>query len=262
MQPVSGLPDSTVAKESTCSAGVLIPGWGRSPGEGKGYPFQDSGLENPWTVLPMGSQRVGHEWVTFAHSLAYLKEITEWEQNPQLRRLKKKHRVTKACGNQFLRPYTGDPKHWPSIAVPSSCCICIFWCCLNHFPLGTLFWLSVKWVKVKLLGHVWLFATPWTVAYQASPSMGFSRQESWSGVPLPSPGDLPNPGIEPGSPTLKADALRLSHQEIWLLVGGSNSSPIFYFFRSIFNHTLIRHFYVHKWYFVQHLLYQVLSVYI
>ena len=50
MQPVSGLPDSTVAKESTCSAGVLIPGWGRSPGEGKGYPFQDSGLENPWTV--------------------------------------------------------------------------------------------------------------------------------------------------------------------------------------------------------------------
>ena len=50
-------------------------------------------------------------------------------------------------------------------------------------------------------------ATPWTVAYQASPSMGFSRQEYWSGLPLPSPGDLPDPGIEPGSLTLEADAL-------------------------------------------------------
>ena len=61
--------------------------------------------------------------------------------------------------------------------------------------------------RVKLLSHVRLFATPWTVAYQASPSMGFSRQEYWSGVPLPSPGDLPDPGIEPGSPALEADAL-------------------------------------------------------
>ena len=42
--------------------------------------------------------------------------------------------------------------------------------------------------------------TPWTVAHQAPPSMGFSRQEYWSGLPFPSPGDLPNPGIEPGSP--------------------------------------------------------------
>ena len=45
------------------------------------------------------------------------------------------------------------------------------------------------------------------VANQAPPSMGFSRQEYWSGVPLPSPGDLPNPGIKPGSPTFQADAL-------------------------------------------------------
>ena len=49
--------------------------------------------------------------------------------------------------------------------------------------------------------------TPWTVAYQAPPSMGFSRQECWSGLPFPSPGDLPDPGIEPGSPALQADAL-------------------------------------------------------
>ena len=61
--------------------------------------------------------------------------------------------------------------------------------------------------KVKSLSHVRLFATPRTVAYQAPPSMGFSRQEYWSGLPFPSPGDLPNPGIEPRSPTLEADAL-------------------------------------------------------
>ena len=64
-----------------------------------------------------------------------------------------------------------------------------------------------EWVKVKSLSHVRLSATPWTVAHQAPPSMGFSRQEYWSGLPFPSPGDLPDPGIEPGSRTLEADAL-------------------------------------------------------
>ena len=49
--------------------------------------------------------------------------------------------------------------------------------------------------------------TPWTVAYQAPPSMGFSRQECWSGLPFPSPGDLPDPETEPRSPALQADAL-------------------------------------------------------
>ena len=62
---------------------------------------------------------------------------------------------------------------------------------------------SKAWkVKVKLLSRVRLFATPWTVAYHAPPSMGFSQQEYWRGVPLPSPEDLPNPGIEPRSPAL------------------------------------------------------------
>ena len=50
-------------------------------------------------------------------------------------------------------------------------------------------------------------ATPWTIACQAPLSMGFSRQEYWSGLPFPSPGDLPDPGIEPGSPALHADSL-------------------------------------------------------
>ena len=61
--------------------------------------------------------------------------------------------------------------------------------------------------KVKLLSHVWLFATPWTVAHQAPLSMGFSRQEYWSELPFPSLGDLPDPGIKPRSPALQADAL-------------------------------------------------------
>ena len=60
---------------------------------------------------------------------------------------------------------------------------------------------------MKSLSRVRLFATLWTEAYQASPSMGFSSQERWSGLPFPSPGDLPDPGIEPGSPSLEADAL-------------------------------------------------------
>ena len=76
--------------------------------------------------------------------------------------------------------------------------------------LSTFFVVSGK--KVKSLSFARLFATPWTVAYQAPPSMGFSRQEYWSGVPLPSPGALPNSGIKPGSPTFQADALTSEHQ--------------------------------------------------
>ena len=57
------------------------------------------------------------------------------------------------------------------------------------------------------LSHIQLFATPWSVASQASLSMEFSRQEYWSGWPFPSPGYLPDPRIEPRSPALQADAL-------------------------------------------------------
>ena len=55
--------------------------------------------------------------------------------------------------------------------------------------------------------HVQLYATLWTVARQAPLSMGFSRQEYWSGLPCPPPGDLPSPGIEPRSPALQMDSL-------------------------------------------------------
>ena len=62
-------------------------------------------------------------------------------------------------------------------------------------------------LKLKSLSHVRLFVTPWTVAHQPPPFMEFSRQQHWSGLPLPSPGDLPNPGIKPRSPALWADTL-------------------------------------------------------
>ena len=80
---------------------------------------------------------------------------------------------------------------------------------------------TTEWLKTKinlfklfshfnydnLISHVWIFATPWTVAHQVSLHMELSRQEQWNGLPFPPPGDLPNPGIEPGSPVSQADSL-------------------------------------------------------
>ena len=66
--------------------------------------------------------------------------------------------------------------------------------------LGAQFSQSI--IEVKSLSRVRLFVTPWAVAYRALPSMGFSRQEYWSGLPFPSPEDLPDPGLEPGSPAV------------------------------------------------------------
>ena len=78
---------------------------------------------------------------------------------------------------------------------------------------------------MKLLSCVRLFATPWTVAHQAPPSMGFSRQEYWSGLPFPSPGDLPNPGIEPRSPALQADYLTSEPPDIaWDMLKQKNKT--------------------------------------
>ena len=79
-------------------------------------------------------------------------------------------------------------------------------------------------LQVKSLSRVRLFATPWTVAHQAPPSMGFPRQEYWNGFPFPSPGDLLDPGIEPGSPMLQADALTSEPPgKPPLLIGDTNS---------------------------------------
>ena len=79
-------------------------------------------------------------------------------------------------------------------------------------------WEEQRWSKVrthipsvsewvKSLSRVWLFATPWIIVHQAPSSMGVSREEYWSGLPFPSPGDLLDPGVEPRAPALQADTL-------------------------------------------------------
>ena len=76
---------------------------------------------------------------------------------------------------------------------------------LKHIKYQTIY-------KCYSLSHAQLFATPWTAAYQAPPSMRFSRQGYWSGVPFPSPGDLPNPETEPGLPHCRQTVYHLSPQ--------------------------------------------------
>ena len=83
------------------------------------------------------------------------------------------------------------------------CCCCFF----NLILAVKVALFTSACCLVKLLSRVQLFATPGTVAHQAPQSMESSRQEYWSGLPFPSPGDLPNPGIKSGSPALQADAL-------------------------------------------------------
>ena len=106
----------------------------------------------------------------------------------------------------------------------------------SHTHTHTLVYFSIHpsmKVKVKSVSCVQLLATLQTVAHQAPPSMGFSRQEYWSGLPFPSPGDPPNPGIEPSSPALQADSLLSeppgnpsicikNHEFLWYLQFQSN----------------------------------------
>ena len=65
---------------------------------------------------------------------------------------------------------------------------------------------------LRRFSSVRLFVTPWTVAHQVPLSMGLSRQQHWSGLPCPPPGDLLDPGIKPRSPALQADSLLLGQQ--------------------------------------------------
>ena len=188
-----------------------IKGWMTSPTQ-RAWIWVNSGswwcTGRPGMLQSMGSQRVRHDWAT------ELTQVLRWL-------LKKKKRSqhcwwgcreieilikTVAAAAKSLQscqtscnPIDGSP---PGTPIP------------GILQARTLEWVAIsfsnawKWkVKVKSLSHVWLFATPWTAAYQAPPSMGFSRQEHWSGVPLPFPGDRLNPGIKLGSPASQADSL-------------------------------------------------------
>ena len=83
--------------------------------------------------------------------------------------------------------------------------LCLLFKEISHMPAHYCPWWDVLYASC--FRHVGLCATPWTVAHQAPLFMGFFRQESWSGLPCPTPGDLPNPGIKSRSPTLQAGSL-------------------------------------------------------
>ena len=153
-------------KQYACNAGDpgLIP---RSPGEGNGYPLQYSCLEN------LMDRRA---WWAIGHGVTKSKRH-DWATNMFL---------------QWIFPLLTCP--FMFYFFPLLILIC-------HNIILRQYLVNDK-VKEKSLSRVQLFATPWTVVYQSPPSMGFSRQEYWSGLPFLSPGDLPNPGIEPGSPSL------------------------------------------------------------
>ena len=149
-----GFPYSSIGNESACNAGDLgsISGLGRSPAEGKGYPLQYSGLENSMNSIV-------HE-ITKSRTWLLLLQLSH-----------------------FSRVHLCDPidSSPPGSAVP------------GILQARTLEWVAIsfsnawKWkVKVKSLSGVWLLVTPWTAAYQAPLSMGFARQEYWSGLSLPS----------------------------------------------------------------------------
>ena len=88
-----------------------------------------------------------------------------------------------------------------------------------------------------MLSRVQLLATPWTVACQAPLSMGFSRQEYWSGLPFPSPGDLPDSGIEPKSPVSPVRQMMLSHQRNPHSFLSSNNMPLYGWTRFVSIHS-------------------------
>ena len=141
-----------------------IPGLGRSPGVGTGNPRQYSCLESPWIEQPGG-----------LHSMGVTKD---WSKRTKWAYAAAAAKSLQSCLT-LCNPIDGSP---PGSSVP------------GILQARILEWVAIsfssawKWkVEVKSLRHSQLLATPWTGAYQAPPSMGFSRQEYWSGVPLPSP---------------------------------------------------------------------------
>ena len=131
-----------------------------------------------WPAAVHWGHRVGHHWVTELNWTEFIKT----------------HLKRPWCWQRLRAGGEGDNKEGQGGEGWDGC-------------MASPTQMDMKEKKVKSLSRVRLFATPWTVAYQAPPSTGFSRQEYWSGLPFPSPGDLPDPGIEPRSPALRADAL-------------------------------------------------------
>ena len=188
-----------MAKNLPASAGDVgfIPGAGWSPGEGNGNPLQYSCLGNSMDRGAGRLQSIGSQ-----KSQMQLTKQRDWDLNTT-------HSViqlsqTGLKWDSFSSIYSPMSHITASAAAAKSLQSCLTLCDpIDRSPPGspvpgilqarTLEWVAIsfsnawKWKgKVKSLSRVWPSATPWTAAYQAPPSMGFSRQEYWSGVPLPS----------------------------------------------------------------------------
>ena len=134
----------------------------------------------PWTQEPgrlqsMRLQIVGHDWATNTHTHTHTDTINCWNARVSQYSTAAAAKSLQSCPT-LCDPIDGSPSGY---TIP------------GIFQARTLEWVAIsfsnawKWkVKVKSLNHVWLLATPWTAAHQAPSSMGFSRQEYWSGVPL------------------------------------------------------------------------------
>ena len=198
----------------------------RPPGGGNGNALQYSCRENPvdrgaWQVTVHG---VVKSWT----QLRWLTTHTHWRQHSEKtvnNDLKSLTHPLAQLQISRLSSLVSEPPH----ILPIDC--------HNHRYYD----LEPKEPNLYLLevSHAWLFITPWTIARQAPLSMGVFRQEYWSGLPCPPPGDLPDPGIEPGSPALQEDSLasespgkstnwRLKHIYLCRYLGsipGSGRSP-------------------------------------
>ena len=166
-----------VVKESACNGRDLglIPGSGRSLGGGNGNHSCILAWRIPWTEEPgglqsMGSQRVRHDWGT--NTLTFKRQrLCYCVQNNTATA-----KLLQSCPTLCI---DGSPPGSPVPGILQA--RKLEWVAISFSNAG-------KWkVKMKSLSRVWILATPWTAAYQAPPSMGFSREEYWSGVPLPSP---------------------------------------------------------------------------
>ena len=120
-----------------------------------------------------------------------------------------------SCVQLFATPWTIAHQAEPPWGKGRNACVLS---CVQLFatPLTIAHQAEPPWGKGRnacVLSCVQLFVIPWTIAHQAPPSMEFSRQEYWSGLPFPPLGDLPNPGIEPGSPALLEDSLVIEPPE-------------------------------------------------
>ena len=179
----------------------------------------------PWTEEPgglqsMGSLRVRHDWATSLSLFTFLHWRRKWQPSPVFlpgesqgwrslvgcrlwgRTESDTTEVSKQCCFKILNKkiqYSIFPSFMPFLMFSISLCRFEFLFSIIFFVLEEL---ALKWSEVAQLRPHGLY-----VAHQAPLSMEFSRQEYWSGLPFPSPGDLPYPGIEPRSPALQADAL-------------------------------------------------------